>query len=778
MTEPVWSLWLVSLAGAVSLSAQEDCPFDAASAFWNCSSKALAAVPPGAGGDLLELDLSFNRIERVRAADLKSAVNLQTLLLQSNQIQTIEEEAFHSLVRLERLDLSRNNLTLLSPSWFRSLASLKKLNIKGNRYLELGERPLFSSLQELRFLSVGNDNGFSTFRKRDLEGISFLEELEIEGHNLKQYEQGSLQSVRLLNYLILSGLSTDILSLFIYDIRKSVVCLELRNMKQLNMAHFHFPDQAISIAVQKFVLRNVELSDSSVVQTIGFLANMGHLHELEILDSRHQGVGEFYDMPHISSNIQVLTIRNMSNDQFYAFSDLYTAMSLVKNITKLTAENAKVYLIPCVFAKSFHSLQYLDLSVNLLMDTALDHSLCEGAWPKLQTLNVSQNSLKQIQVVAGSAARLANLSSLDISQNNFEAMPDSCVWPAHLRYLNLSSSKIDRITRCIPPSLEVLDVSSNNLQEFRLSLPHLQELYIQSNKLAALPGASFIPRARVISIQGNRVFGFSEQQLEDFSNLETLDARDNSFQCTCEFLAFIRSQARVSQLCVGWPRDYLCDGPEYIRGKEVGVAQLQLADCHFASVVALICISLLVVFLVVALLCYKLHAIWYVKMIWAWLQAKHKPQRVCSKEICYDAFVSYSERDSEWVENVMVPELEHASPPFRLCLHKRDFTPGKWIVDNIIDSMEKSSKTLFVLSEHFVQSEWCKYELDFSHFRLFDENNDAVILILLEPISSHTLPKRFCKLRKLMNTKTYLEWPRDEEEEPVFWFNLKTAIKS
>ncbi|XP_027487945.1 toll-like receptor 2 type-2, partial [Corapipo altera] len=148
------------------------------------------------------------------------------------------------------------------------------------------------------------------------------------------------------------------------------------------------------------------------------------------------------------------------------------------------------------------------------------------------------------------------------------------------------------------------------------------------------------------------------------------------------------------------------------------------------------------------------------------------------KDICYDAFVSYSENDSDWVENIMVRELEQACPPFRLCLHKRDFVPGKWIVDNIIDSIEKSHKTLFVLSEHFVQSEWCKYELDFSHFRLFDENNDAVILVLLEPIQSKTIPKRFCKLRKIMNTKTYLEWPLEEEQQQMFWANLKRALKS
>nr|XP_058922081.1 toll-like receptor 2 [Kogia breviceps] len=84
----------------------------------------------------------------------------------------------------------------------------------------------------------------------------------------------------------------------------------------------------------------------------------------------------------------------------------------------------------------------------------------------------------------------------------------------------------------------------------------------------------------------------------------------------------------------------------------------------------------------------------------------------------------------------------YSSSPLEVCLHKRDFIPGKWIIDNIIDSIEKSHKTIFVLSENFVRGEWCKYELDFSHFRLFDENDDAAILILLEPIEKKAIPSR------------------------------------
>nr|XP_060634798.1 toll-like receptor 2 type-2 [Anolis sagrei ordinatus] len=772
---PIWKLWFISVAGAVSLSAQDNCLFEAASHFWNCSSKAFNVVPPDLTDDVLRLDLSFNRIEQVRRVDLKSAINLQVLLLQSNLIQTIEEDAFHTLVKLEHLDLSMNNLIHLSPSWFASLSSLQKLNIKGNNYSELGQTPLFSSLKSLRFLYLGNGDRFSTLQRRDLEGISFLEALEIEGPYLNQYKPGSLLSIEPINHLILNAPSATILPLLIHDIRNSVVCLELQNIKKLSPPYYHSLD---GITAQKLVFRNVGISDRSAVHMSPILASMSQLRDLEFTDCRLQGVGDFSGIQLYPRTLQVIAIRNMSIERFYSFTGLTSVIPLVESITSLTVENSKAFLMICPVAKSFRSVQYLDLSVNLFRDDALLQTFCLGAWPKLQTLNLSQNFLKQIEIVAHSAAQVINLSNLDISRNSFQNMPDFCKWPKNLKYLNISRSKVNIVTSCIPQSLEVLDVSNNNLQDFRLSLPHLQELYIQNNKLTALPLAAFFPSLRIMNIRGNKVFGFSEQELENFANLEMLDARYNRFQCTCEFLSFIQSQAVKSHIFADWPNNYSCDAPDYIGGEQVAVAQLHVTYCHQTLVVSLICILLLLITLVIAILCYKLHAIWYMNMIWAWLQAKRKPPKALVKETDYDAFVSYSEQDSEWVENVMVRELEQANPPFKLCLHKRDFLPGKWIVDNIIDSIERSSKTLFVLSQHFVQSEWCKYELDFSHFRLFDENNDTVILILLEPIPTETVPRRFCKLRKLMNTKTYLEWPSDEDQKITFWFNLNIAMKS
>ncbi|XP_008583448.1 PREDICTED: toll-like receptor 2 [Galeopterus variegatus] len=357
-------------------------------------------------------------------------------------------------------------------------------------------------------------------------------------------------------------------------------------------------------------------------------------------------------------------------------------------------------------------------------------------------------------------------------------MPETCHWPEKLKYLNLSSTQIQSLTHCIPQTLEILDVSNNNLNSCSLILPQLKELYISQNKLKTLPDASFFPLLIVMKISRNTINTFSKEQLDSFHKLKTLEAGGNNFICSCEFLSFTQEQQALAEVLIDWPENYLCDSPSHVRGQQVQDTHLSVSECHRAALVSGMCCVLFLLILLIGVLCHRFHGLWYMRMMWAWLQAKRKPRKAPSRDICYDAFVSYSERDSYWVENLMVQELENFNPPFKLCLHKRDFIPGKWIIDNIIDSIEKSHKTVFVLSENFVKSEWCRYELDFSHFRLFDENNDAAILVLLEPLEKKAIPQRFCKLRKIMNTKTYLEWPSDEAQQEGFWLNLRAAIKS
>ncbi|XP_005653633.1 toll-like receptor 2 isoform X1 [Sus scrofa] len=781
----LWTAWVLGIV--ISLS-KEGAPHQASSLSCDpagvCDgrSRSLSSIPSGLTAAVKSLDLSNNRIAYVGSSDLRKCVNLRALRLGANSIHTVEEDSFSSLGSLEHLDLSYNHLSNLSSSWFKSLSTLKFLNLLGNPYKTLGETPLFSHLPNLRILKIGNNDTFAEIQAKDFQGLTFLQELEIGASHLQRYAPKSLRSIQNISHLILHMRRPALLPKIFVDLLSSLEYLELRNT---DFSTFNFSDVSInepSTVMKKFTFRKAEITDASFTEIVKLLNYVSGALEVEFDDCTLNGRGDFstsaLDTIKSLGNVETLTVRRLHIPQFFLFYDLRSIYSLTGAVKRITIENSKVFLVPCSLSQHLKSLEYLDLSENLMSEEYLKNSACEHAWPFLHTLILRQNHLKSLEKTGEVLVTLKNLTNLDISKNNFDSMPETCQWPEKMKYLNLSSTRIHSLTHCLPQTLEVLDISNNNLNSFSLSLPQLKELYISRNKLKTLPDASFLPMLSVLRISRNTINTFSKEQLDSFQKLKTLEAGGNNFICSCDFLSFTQGQQALAQVLSDWPENYLCDSPSHVRGQRVQDTRLSLTECHRVAVVSVVCCALFLLLLLTGALCHHFHGLWYMKMMWAWLQAKRKPRKAPRRDVCYDAFVSYSEQDSYWVENLMVQELEHFQPPFKLCLHKRDFIPGKWIIDNIIDSIEKSQKTIFVLSENFVKSEWCKYELDFSHFRLFDENDDTAILILLEPIEKKAIPQRFCKLRKIMNTRTYLEWPADETQREGFWLNLRAAIKS
>ncbi|KAM5309781.1 toll-like receptor 2 [Glossophaga mutica] len=785
MSRVLWTVWVL---GAVISLSKEGAPGQASSLTCDptgvCDgrSRFLSSIPSGLTATVKSLDLSDNMITHVSNSDLRMCVNLKALRLGSNNINTVEEDAFCSLGSLEHLDLSCNQLSSLSSSWFKPLTSLKFLNLLGNPYKTLGRTSLFSHLTNLRILRVGNTDNFIEIQERDFVGLTFLEELEIDASNLQRYGPQSLKSIQNVSHLVLHMKQPVFLAEIFMDLLGSLEHLELIDAR---LSTFRFSTVSINETktfIKKFTFRNVEITDHSFQEVVKLLYYVSGMLAVEFDNCIYKGVGDF-DVSVLKtikglSNVETLTIRRLHIPDFYLFYDLRAIYAFIGKVKRITIENSKVFLVPCLLSQHLKSLEYLDLNENLLVENLLRNSACENAWPSLQTLILRQNHLTSLEETGEILLNLKNLTNLDISKNNFHPISQTCRWPEKMKYLNLSSTRIYSLTDCIPQTLEILDISNNNLNSFSLTMPQLKELYISGNKLKTLPDASFLPMLLVMRISRNTINTFSKEQLDSFQTLKTLEAGGNNFICSCEFLSFTREQQALAQILTDWPEHYLCDSPSHVRGQRVQDTRLSVSECHRVALVSAVCCVLFLLVLLTGALCHHLHGLWYMKMMWAWLQAKRKPRRAPQRDVCYDAFVSYSERDSHWVENLMVQQLEHFDPPFQLCLHKRDFIPGKWIIDNIIDSIEKSHKTIFVLSENFVKSEWCKYELDFSHFRLFDENNDAAILVLLEPIEKKAIPQRFCKLRRIMNTKTYLEWPADETQQEGFWLSLRAAIKS
>ncbi|KTG46809.1 hypothetical protein cypCar_00015226 [Cyprinus carpio] len=131
------------------------------------------------------------------------------------------------------------------------------------------------------------------------------------------------------------------------------------------------------------------------------------------------------------------------------------------------------------------------------------------------------------------------------------------------------------------------------------------------------------------------------------------------------------------------------------------------------------------------------------------------------QECSYDAFVIFSSYDEVWVMNELMENLENGVPPIQLCLHMRDFQAGKSIASNIIDEgIMGSRKIIVVVSQHFIESAWCRFEFELAQSRFIMERNANIIIIILEDVEERKTKKVF-GLHKHLKKNTYLKWSRD-----------------
>ncbi|XP_078613599.1 uncharacterized protein LOC144883168 isoform X1 [Branchiostoma floridae x Branchiostoma japonicum] len=127
----------------------------------------------------------------------------------------------------------------------------------------------------------------------------------------------------------------------------------------------------------------------------------------------------------------------------------------------------------------------------------------------------------------------------------------------------------------------------------------------------------------------------------------------------------------------------------------------------------------------------------------------------------YHVFFCYSSADAPWVK-VMINKLESDELGFKCCFHERDFIPGMSIIENIVRSIQKSQKTVFVLSRDFVASRWCNFERQIVMGANLREENKKVIPVML----------RECDLPDFLQHMTYLE-----EWTPYFFDRFIGALK-
>ena len=391
-------------------------------------------------------------------------------------------------------------------------------------------------------------------------------------------------------------------------------------------------------------------------------------------------------------------------------------------------------------------------------------------------------------------------TSIHLDGNNFTGTLESQAFIGRKRVssLFLNASLIGAINNQTfngLTELEVLHLEDNlihSLQGYEFgNLTSLKELYLQRNKLAYIDSNTFsaLKSLEILHLHDNLL---TLQPVWEWSGqlpaLRALTLSSNPWSCQCDyvsrFVMYIEQGSQLSNLVIQDESSIQCQPTDQQQPPRFFLANanstctdamaITLTDQSWSQVLS-IAISLTALCIVIAVV----SVIFFVfrTPLRVWLHSKYGV-RMCSSSTCvrkkssggvqsrdklYDAFVSYSVKDEDFVNQVLVGQLEQSEEPgYKLCLQHRDLPNNSSIADTYPSIATLCAKQVLVVSLPFLESEWPKIKYSVQDLRKWKP-----LLIVTQELSSLDLAKN-PEFNILMKTAVVIRW-----SEAGFWNKLK-----
>lgn len=785
-------LTAVVLAAAVSVGLQLSA--SSSPSVIDLSSKNLSSVPEDLPRTVETLDLSCNHIQRLHQGDFKTTTALKSLNISWNSLEEIDPGTFVDTPLLEVLDLSHNRLKNLSGQlYLLHAANLQLLNLTWNKFLTMTLGSEFGSLVKLESLGLGAKN-VSVGDFKNIAGLK-LRRLTLSVEDKLVYEGGSLTDVHAQRLqLAFTGYPTvnhdlieNALSLFVE--------VELVNLKAGYKDLSQQLSERTEILTSRLYLTNISIDWTDLTHYVNAILHTP-ITQLSVSDVVLHKL-PFGDTPVATTS----KMKSFSARRAVVASFFFSQEAVYNFFINMPVENLAVVQTPIIHMtcpKSRSPILQLDFSNCALSDSIF--SRVEGAeilecvnLDNLRKLTLVGNNLRNFKLLSQRIQYMRSLQYLDLSENVlvYDGL-EECVWPSNITNMILTSNSLtDSVFKCLPTGIETLELQNNQVSVVSasiLKLNKLSSLNLNANRLRDLPVCNNLPLLNRLLLKSNSLHVPSLNKLESCTKLKTLDVSENPFICQCDLRGFIRlgirsetDTSRTGIELLGWPKGYYCAYPEADKNTTLNNFWMSEVSCNTGLLAAIILCPAVVFIIGVLKLCHHFDVLWYLGMIKQWTRAKYRAKRQVRPEdlvgVEFHAFVSYSQHDADWVHNCLLPNLEGPAGGLQICHHEKNFVPGKTIIENIITCVEKSRRSVFVLSAHFVKSEWCHYELYFASHQRLVQGSDSVVLVLLEPLPQYLIPSKYYQLKSMMSRHTYLEWPQERAKHRLFWANLRAALQ-
>nr|XP_055071520.1 toll-like receptor 8 [Misgurnus anguillicaudatus] len=746
----------------------------------------------------------------------------------------IHPQAFANLEELSLLHLAGNSISSLDANWFKNLLKLEKLYLSFNFLIGAISNPIFmSNLPLLKKLDLSFNYGLKSYPETvelssSFSNLTSLEILHIQGLVFKSIEENTLSSLFGLQNLSVLDVGIN----FIVS-AESNIFLKFQNLKLLYLsenrlhpgttnkqhkAEEAYKDFKSSFSVPPLTEYNRRQKEH-VFEVATRLVKPECFAAGRVLDLSRNNL--FFISPELFKGYGNISCLNLSSNGFAAAPN-GTEFTSLPGLKYLDLSFNKIDLAYNYAFTELQSLEVLDLSYNPHYFTVqgVTHNLNFLEYlPSLKVLNMSYNSINTLTTKTMSSRSLQELQFQHNDLGNLWRVKDKTYTRlfqnlTNLTYLDISYNFIaklpNQVVTNLPKSIQKLRISRNHLTRVNLSIfrpfKQLQKLVLSYNYIESISGniSEDVPSLEFLDLHKNRISELSNGFLIGAVNLKVLDLSNNNlitvnqstfppdsevyldtlwlsgnpFHCTCDLLELV---LWIFDTKVYIPRlmtSVTCAVPEDRSGQPVVLFDIkECIDDQVAFLAYFLSVVVIIFTTVVALAMHMFY--WDVTYTFYYLKARLSGyQYLSSESSIYDAFITYDTRDphvSDWVLNHLRVQLEeHGERFLPICLEERDWTPGSPIMDNLNQSIQHSRKTVFVLTENYVNSGSFKMAVFLAHQRLLEDNQDVIVLLLLEPVLQYS---HFLRLRRRLCGHSILEWPRSPSAEAWFWQSLRNAIR-
>ncbi|KAM9337681.1 transforming growth factor beta activator LRRC33 [Symphorus nematophorus] len=441
-----------------------------------CNNGKFTLVPADLPHNIEELQLNYNHIQTLQDNSL-SYPSLTTLSLACNSLKKLESNTFQDSKLLEKLNLANNYLYTgyqETSHALKTLSRLRVLDLSENRLDEEMAGTLLQNLTSLEYLNLSG-NLLQRLDETSFMHLRELKELDLQ-RNIMFELDGAFNSNSKLQRLNLA-----------FNYLPCLTDFHMTQLVVLNASH-NFIEWFISRQDlnDTFQLETLDLSDNKLL-FFPFLPNQSNLRNLYL---SHNSV-RFYE--HLANNVTFLN--STTTVEFYnmkKYMENVTAQlwddSLhgdISSVEILDLRGNQVRYFPEGFIQKMPVLSRLQMCTNCLETLNLTSEQFSGS---LYELDVSNNRLNQIVANEGTMAAFVNLTYLNLSLNDLDALPSGLFSSLpSLRSVDLSYNNIDI---CDPEEAETSTDTLSACVDWK-NIVSLRQLYLKGCNLDVIPSSAF-----------------------------------------------------------------------------------------------------------------------------------------------------------------------------------------------------------------------------------------------------------------------------------------------